>query len=141
MSLINFLLSNWDSALLIIAVIVGAIVLYRRGEVSLLENVLFAFVVKAEREFGGGTGELKKAAVVGWVYERLPKIATLIISRQTIERLIESVLAYAKQKWAANPKLSEYISGQSVSDSDTVKQLSEFLKEEINKEKRSGYNY
>jgi len=111
MSLINLIVSNWDSALLIIAVAAGAIVLYRRGEVSLLENLLFTLVIKAEKEFGSGTGELKKAAVVQWVYEKLPKIATLIISRGTVERLLEAALAYAKRKWAANQKLSEYISG------------------------------
>ena len=111
MSLISLILSNWDSVLLLIGVIIAAIVLYRRGEVSLLENLLFALVIKAEREFGGGTGEFKRAAVIQWVYERLPKIATLIISRQTIERLLESALAYAKQKWAANSSLRDYISG------------------------------
>lgn len=112
MSFINFLLSNWDSVLVVLAVIAAFIILYRRGEIALLEKILFTLVTKAEREFGSGTGELKKAAVIQWLYERLPKIVTLIISPKEIERLIESVLTYAKQRWANNPYLTEYISGE-----------------------------
>jgi hypothetical protein len=63
------------------------------------------------RKRGGGTGELKRAAVVQWAYERLPKIATLVISRQSLERLLEAALDYAKKKWAANPHLGDYVSG------------------------------
>lgn len=111
MNIIKFLLVNWDSVVVVIAAAAGVIVLYRRGEVAVLENLLFALVIKAEREFGGGIGELKKAAVIGWVYERLPKIVTLIISKKMIERLLENALAYAKKKWAANPSLYEYVYG------------------------------
>ena len=111
MDVIKYFVSNWDSVLVIIAAAAGVIVLYRRGELSLLENLLFTFVIKAEREFGGGTGELKRAAVIDWVYERLPKIVTLIISRRTVERVLESVLANAKKKWSANQSLQDYING------------------------------
>lgn len=112
MSIINFIVENWDSALLVIAVFGGIIILYRRGEVALLENLLFTLVIKAERDFGAGTGELKRAAVIDWVYERLPKIVTLIVSQKTIEGLLEAALSYAKKKWAANPLLRDYINGK-----------------------------
>jgi hypothetical protein len=111
MGVIKFLILNWDSVLVVIAVILCVIVLYRRGEIALLKNLLFTLVVRAEREFGSGTGELKKAAVIDWVYERLPKIVVLIITRRMIEQLLEAALTYAKQKWAENPLLRDYISG------------------------------
>ncbi len=124
MGVIKFLILNWDSVLVVVGVAAGVIVLIRRGELSLLENLLFTLVIRAEREFGSGTGELKRAAVLDWVYERLPKILTLIISRSTIERLLESALEYAKKKWGANALLRDYISGNpptpSVSSIDAV---------------------
>lgn len=125
MSILNFLLANWDSVLLVIIVVAAAIVLYRRGETALLENLLFALVTKAEREFGSGTGELKRATVIGWVYERLPRIAQLVISQKTIERLLENALEYAKQKWTGNPALLAYIA-----EGELARQIISFTVEE-----------
>lgn len=75
----------------------------------LVKKILFTLVSRAEKEFGSGTGELKKAAVIEWIYEKLPKIVTVFITPKEIERLIESVLEYAKTKWAANTALQDYI--------------------------------
>lgn len=109
MNIIKFLLANWDSVLLTIAVIIALILLYRHGRVEVVKKVLFSLVSRAEKEFGSGTGELKKAAVIEWIYEKLPKIITVFITPKEIERLIESVLEYAKTKWAANAALQDYI--------------------------------
>ena len=106
-----FVMEHWDGILAVAALIAGVIVLYRRGEVTLLKNALFTLVIRAEREFGSGTGEVKKAAVIQWVYERLPTVARLIISQKVIERYLEAALDVAKQKWAANPHLRGYING------------------------------
>jgi hypothetical protein len=112
MDIISFLAANWDSVLVVVAVVAGVIVLYRRGEIAIIENLLFTLVIKAEKEFGGGTGELKRATVLDWVYERLPKIVTLFISHKMIEGFLEAALEYAKKKWANNPLLRDYISGK-----------------------------
>ena len=53
--------------------------------------------------------ELKKATVIEWIYEKLPKIVTVFTTPKEIEQLIESVLEYDKTKWAANTALQEYI--------------------------------
>lgn len=113
MNVINFLLANWDSVLVVVLAVVAVIILYKRGEVQILKEILFRLVTKAEQEFGGGTGELKKAAVVEWLYDKLPAILRFIITRKEIDKLIDEVLVYAKSKWAANAKLQEYISGES----------------------------
>lgn len=109
MNIIKFLIRNWDSVILVIAFIAVLIFLYRHGRIEVVKKILFALVSRAEKEFGAGTGELKKAAVIEWVYEKLPKIATIFITPKEIERLIESVLEYAKTKWAANTALQDYI--------------------------------
>lgn len=105
MNIIKFLAVNWDSVLLVIAFIVGVIYLYKNGYVKILQTILFSLVTKAERDHGGGTGELKKAIVLDWVYEKIPTILQFFISKKELEQLVESVLAYAKAKWAANPRL------------------------------------
>lgn len=109
MDIIKFLIGNWDSVILAIAFIAVLILLYRHGRIEVVKKILFALVSRAEKEFGTGTGELKKAAVIEWIYEKLPKIVTIFITSKEIERLIESVLEYAKAKWAANTALQDYI--------------------------------
>ncbi|MCM1059688.1 MAG: hypothetical protein NC452_05285 [Eubacterium sp.] len=109
MAIIKFILANWDSIILVIAVIVALILLYKHGRVGVVKKVLFSLVSRAEKEFGSGTGELKKAAVIEWIYEKLPKIVTVFITPKEIEQLIETVLEYAKTKWAANTALQDYI--------------------------------
>lgn len=109
MDIIKFLIGNWDSVLLVLAFFAVLIFLYRHGRIEVVKKTLFALVSRAEKEFGAGTGELKKAAVIEWIYEKLPKIVTVFITPKEIERLIESVLEYAKTKWAANTALQDYI--------------------------------
>lgn len=109
MNIIKFLIRNWDSVILVIAVLAALIALFKHGRVEVVKKVLFSLVSRAEKEFGSGTGELKKAAVIGWIYEKLPKIVTVFITPKEIERLIESVLEYAKKKWASNTALQDYI--------------------------------
>lgn len=109
MNIIKFLIENWDSVIFVIAVLAALIALYKRGRVEVVKKVLFSLVSRAEKEFGSGTGELKKAAVIEWIYEKLPKIVTVFITPKEIERLIESVLEYAKKKWASNTALQDYI--------------------------------
>ncbi len=114
MNIIKFLLANWDSVLLVIAVIIVLILLYKHGRIEVVKKVLFSLVSRAEKEFGSGTGELKKAAVIEWIYEKLPKIVTIFITPKEIEQLIESVLEYAKTKWASNTALQDYIAPANV---------------------------
>ena len=110
MNILKFFIANWDSVLLVVAVAAILIMLYKRGRIGIVKKVLFALVTQAEKEFGSGTGELKKSAVVQWVYEKLPKVVTWFITSKEIEDLIESVLEYAKTKWTANKVLNNYVS-------------------------------
>lgn len=110
MHILTLIIANWDSVIVVIAIAAILVILYKRGRVGIVKKILFALVSRAEKEFGSGTGELKKATVIEWVYEKLPKIVTCFFSSKEIEKLIESVLEYAKTKWAANTALNNYIS-------------------------------
>lgn len=113
MSIINFLLANWDSVLVVVGFVALIIVLIKRGEIKILNNILYKLVTQAEREFGAGTGELKYAAVSDWIYERLPAILKFLFTAKDIDKMIESALAAAKKKWEQNGNLKMYLAGES----------------------------
>ena len=109
MAIVTFLLSYWDSILVVGALIVGLIILIKRGETKILENILYSLVTQAEKEFGDGTGSLKYAAVVDWIYQRLPAVLKLIFTEKNLNAMIEDALAKAKEQWAKNNNLQGYI--------------------------------
>jgi hypothetical protein len=107
MTILEFLLANWDSALIVLAALALIAALIARKEYALLDKMLFALVTWAEREFGGGTGSLKLAVVLEKVYPHIPLIVRLFVSSAKLEEMINAALAAAKAKWAANPRLIE----------------------------------
>ena len=109
MNILEFLLANWDSVLVVLVFIALIVVFIRRGETKVLKNILFSLVTQAEKQFGGGTGSLKFAAVSDWIYQRIPAVLKLFFTAKDIEKMIESVLAEAKQAWGANENLKGYI--------------------------------
>lgn len=109
MKIIAFLLANWDSVLVVLAFLALIVVLIKRGETAVLNRILFGLVTKAEKEFGGGTGKLKLAAVSDWIYQRIPAVLKLLFSEKDIEKLIESALEEAKKAWETNGNLAAYI--------------------------------
>jgi len=109
MKIIAFLLANWDSVLVVLAFLALIVVLIKRGETAVLNRILFGLVTKAEKEFGGGTGKLKLAAVSDWIYQRIPAVLKLLFSEKDIEKLIESALEEAKKAWGTNGNLAAYI--------------------------------
>ena len=109
MKIIAFLLANWDSVLVVLAFLALIVVLIKRGETKVLNKVLFSLVTQAEKQFGGGTGKLKLAAVSDWIYQRIPAVLKLLFSERDIENMIESVLEEAKKAWGNNENLKEYV--------------------------------
>ena len=109
MKIIAFLLANWDSVLVVLAFLALIAVLIKRGETAVLNRILFGLVTKAEKEFGGGTGKLKLAAVSDWIYQRIPAVLKLLFSEKDIERMIETALEEAKKAWGNNENIAAYI--------------------------------
>lgn len=109
MAILNFLLANWDSILVVVGFIVVVVVLIKRGETKILKNILFKLVTQAEKEFGSGTGALKYAAVSDWLYQRMPAILKFLFTEKDIDNMIEAVLAEAKKQWGANENVKQYI--------------------------------
>lgn len=107
MDLIMFLAANWDSVLVVIGFIALITILAKKGETKLLRQILFALVTQAEQECGDGTGKLKYAKVVDWVYQRIPAVLKFLFTAKDLEKMIEEVLEAAKESWSSNEKLLE----------------------------------
>lgn len=113
MTILKFLVKNWDSVIVVIGFLVFAITLIKKGKTKILNNILYKLVTQAEREYGAGTGELKYAAVSDWIYERLPAILKILFTAKDIDEMIETALQAAKKKWEQNDSLKMYIQGES----------------------------
>jgi hypothetical protein len=114
MNILAFLAANWDSVLVVLAFLVVIVVLIKRGETKILEKILFNLVTQAEKQFGGGTGSLKFAAVADWIYQRIPAVLKLLFTEKDIANMIEAALEEAKKAWGANDNLKDYIEAPTV---------------------------
>ena len=114
MNVLTFLAKNWDSVLVVVAFLAVVVVLIKRGETKILQQILFNLVTQAEKQFGSGTGSLKYAAVADWIYQRIPAVLKLLFTSSDIEKMIEAALEEAKKAWGANENLKGYIDTPSV---------------------------
>ena len=111
MAILNFLISNWDSTLIILALIAFIVFLYIKGEKKLIYKILFFLLTEAENTYKSGTGALKFAAVLNNLYNKIPKILRLVITEVMITNWIEDALVLAKKTWAENAAIETYIKG------------------------------
>jgi hypothetical protein len=96
-------------AMLGVAVIM--FILARVGYKRQVSEILFYLVVLAEKQFGGGTGEIKFSAVTTWIYEKMPVVLHLLFTQQEIGNLIELAVTRMKEYLAQNQKASEQVTG------------------------------
>ena len=105
MKIVEFLLANWDSVAIVVLMFGVITFLIIKKQWGILDKMLFALVTWAEREYGGGTGNLKLAAVIEKVYPHIPAIIRLFLSTVALEKMIEKALKEAKKRWEQNPVL------------------------------------
>lgn len=106
--------ANWESVLVVLTFLVLVVVLIKHGQTKILKKILFNLVTQAEKQFGGGTGSMKFAAVADWIYQRIPAVMKLLLTEQDIADMIEAVLEEAKKAWGANDNLKGYIEAPTV---------------------------
>lgn len=105
----QFLMSYWDSVLVVILFIVICVVLIRKGATSYVKQMLFYLVTQAEAEFGSGTGDLKYAAVTTWLYERMPAIMKFFFTAKQIDAMIEAAVAQMKEYLSKNTSAQTFV--------------------------------
>lgn len=120
MIIIKFLIEHWSDVTLIFGVIGGLIAVIRHGEISILRNIGLNFVTEAEKLYGSGVGILKKSVVLEWLYDNVPTYLKPLFTEKTLGKLIDDIiLPTAKEYWAKNPAMLEYINGIKM-DSDNA---------------------
>lgn len=107
----DFVISNLPNIIFVVACIVAALFLYRNGQQKKINEMLFYLVSKAESEFGGGTGELKYASVVTWLYERLPSVCKWLFTAKQIDTMIENAVTRMKDYLSKNTKAEKVVVG------------------------------
>ena len=114
MNIAGFFITYWLD--IIIAVLFVALLglLYYKGQRRWVYTILYSLVTEAEKQFGGGTGELKQAYVIKQVYNALPSVLKTFISAERIGTWVDNALDIAKEKWAKNGYISDYIEGGEV---------------------------
>jgi len=105
----QFLMSYWDSVLVVILFIVICVVLIRKGATSYVKQMLFYLVTQAEAEFGSGTGDLKYAAVTTWLYERMPAIMKFFFTAKQIDAMIEAAVAQMREYLSKNTSAQTFV--------------------------------
>lgn len=108
-SVFSWLANNWAIILLVVAAVVAVVVLLKHNQTAILKKVLYAIVSEAERQFGGGTGSLKLAEAVQKVYELIPSWLKALFTADDIINMIEEVLKEAKEQWANDPDIGDYV--------------------------------
>ena len=98
----NLIMSNWDSVLVVLLFIIALIFMLRKGYSREVNEILFSLVSKAEKELGGGTGQLKYAQVVEWLYEKLPFVLRIVFTSKEIDLMIEGAVQRMKKYLAKN---------------------------------------
>ena len=119
MNVLHFILSYWDSILLLLAIIAGVIFALRHGMKKQAFAILKYLVTQAETEYGGGAGTLKKQAVTAWIYEKMPPIFRFFLSEATISNLIEKAWAWMVELINQNAAVETVITKDSGSSGST----------------------
>lgn len=107
----NFLIKNWDSILFIVLLIFTLYFLAKKGAKKKVYEILFYLVTIAEKEFGGGTGQLKYSAVSTWVYEKLPAVTRILFTNKQLDMMIEESVDRMKEYLESNINAQELVEG------------------------------
>lgn len=108
--MLEFFTNHWDSILVVLAFVALCVILCRRGATPYVKQMLFYLVTEAERHFGGGTGELKYAAVTTWIYEKVPTVVRFFFTAKQIDKLIEEAVNEMQDYLSKNGKAAALVS-------------------------------
>lgn len=113
--LINFIVENW--VMIVVAIAIIAVAIYcvytfvkmpKSAQLSKLQEWLLWAVAEAERQLGGGTGQLKLRYVYDMFIGRFPALSK-VIAFEAFSLLVDKALARFEQLLSTNKKVDEYI--------------------------------
>lgn len=92
-----FIMENWQSISVAIAFLIAMVILMKINKEETVRKIILSLVVQAEKALGSGTGELKYAYVVDKLYDKLPKIISMLYSRKEIDNMIQAAVDKLKE--------------------------------------------
>lgn len=92
----------------IIAKVVSLIKASPEKRVEMINKILFALALEAERLYGSKTGQAKKAQVIAWFYERYSWLSKFVTEEQ-LGKWIDAVVEAMTDWLASNPVAAENI--------------------------------
>ena len=114
----KFLIDNWYIILAALAVLAAAgIAVYRyfnlpsEEQLEKVRQWLLKAVTEAERELGGGTGQLKLRTVYDAFLTKFPWLAPLV-SFNRFSELVDEALEEMRKMLAKNKAVQAYVSGE-----------------------------
>lgn len=120
MDAITYLAESWAIlAVAVIAIVLGVIYAYRfvklppEQQLDKVQQWLLWAVVSAERELGGGTGELKLRSVYDLFVARFPWLAKLI-SFECFADMVDDALGEMETLLAENKDIHAFVTGGDV---------------------------
>lgn len=131
MKVLSFIAQHWDDILVVILLVLGIIAAIRKwvatdgvlfGKMSAEERIAYitrlianlvpialALVTDAEIEYGGGTGQLKRSAVMAALYDLIPDEYKQYVSEDNLDYIIDTALDKARLLWEENSSVTTYM--------------------------------
>lgn len=133
MKILTFLVHNWHEVLVavILTISLGTaavqwfkkstnmfknmtseeIVAYIKRLLNNLVPIALGLVTDAEKQFGGGTGKLKRSYVMDELYKRIPDEYKKYVMEDNLDSIINEALYEAETLWNTNPDISKIVYG------------------------------
>lgn len=94
--MIEFVKLHLIDSFFVLAFLFCIATMWRKGKKDTVRKIILSLVVKAEKELGSGTGELKYAMVVERIYYVLPWVVRVVFTRAEIDNMIEDAVEHLK---------------------------------------------
>lgn len=114
---VNWIIENWYFILtaLVMVGMAGAVVFNffsrpSKEQVNAIKKWLLFAVMEAERQMGGGTGQLKLRNVYDMFVGKFPAVA-MVISFDTFSSWVDEALDEMKEMLKENDKVTAYVEG------------------------------
>lgn len=112
------MLENWEIIIGIICVIVVIVItavkffkLPTNEQLAKIKEVLLVWVIQAEKELGGGTGQVKLRYVYDLFVARFPAIAK-VVKFETFSGWVDEALEQMREMLKVNANLEAYVENE-----------------------------
>jgi len=106
MKTINFIMTNWDTLVLLIVILVCVFLKFDSMFKGKISEWLLTAVGEAENEYGSGTGEVKKASAYDAFISKF-KFMSNLISKDKFYRMVADAVTKLKALANENPAIAQ----------------------------------